>query len=154
MVRNERANADSRHARAGKDGAVFNQDGVLIASIDTFSAQANFSNAKYSVLGNPQEFETLNTFGISINTSRVLVESDEFLQDIIEFMNNPQQLPEWMFQGTVDGLNGSEERIVYPQCVPTGTIDLQNITVGDVLKRQMNFFCNGRPQINSLLTLD
>lgn len=154
MARNERASTDARHARTGKDGAIFDVEGVLLASVDTFNAQSNFSNAKYSVLGDPQEHETANTFGISISMSSVVVESDIFIQQIVEFMNDPQKIPYWAFQGTILGRNGSEERIVYPECVPSGNIDLQNITVGDVIKRQMNLFCNGKPQLNSLLTLD
>lgn len=154
MARNGRASADARHARTGKDGAIFNADGVLLASVDTFNAQANFSNAKYSVLGDPQEHETANTYGITISMSSVVVESDTYIQEIIAFMDDPESIPYWTFQGTIMGRNGSEERIVYPECVPSGNMDLQNITVGDVIKRQMSLFCNGKPVLNSLLTLD
>lgn len=154
MARNERASTDARHARTGKDGAIYNANGVLLATVDTFNAQANFSNAKYSVLGDPQEHETANTYGITITMSRVVVESDEYIRETIDFMNDPKTIPYWTFQGTIEGRNGSEERIVYPECVPSGNLDLQNITVGDVIKRQMSLFCNGKPLMNSMLTLD
>ena len=41
------------------------------------------------------------------------------------------------------GRNGSEERLVYNDCVPSGNIDLQNVTVGDLIKRQWSLFVNG-----------
>lgn len=154
MAINNRASADARHGRTGKDGAIYDADGVLLATVDSFQSQANFSNAKYSVLGDPQEHETSNTYGITITMSRVVVESDKFTQDIIAAMDESQAMPYWTLQGTIKGRNGSEERIVYPECVPSGNIDMQNITVGDVIKRQMSLFCNGKPSINSLLTVD
>ena len=35
-MRNERAAGDSRHARTGKDGAFYNKDGVLLATVEQF----------------------------------------------------------------------------------------------------------------------
>lgn len=45
--------------------------------------------------------------------------------------------------GVIKGRNGSEERLVYNDCVPSGNIDLQNVTVGDLIKRQWSLFVNG-----------
>ena len=33
MIRNERAAGDSRHARTGKDGAFYSEDGVLLGVV-------------------------------------------------------------------------------------------------------------------------
>ena len=35
-MRNPRAASDTRHARTGKDGAFYTEDGVLIASVESF----------------------------------------------------------------------------------------------------------------------
>ena len=70
MIRNERAAGDSRHARTGKDGAFYSEDGVLLATVDTFTSNVNYNNAKYSVLGDAQEHETANTFAVSLTMSR------------------------------------------------------------------------------------
>ena len=96
-MRNERAAADSRHARTGKDGAFYSEDGVLLATVDTFTSNVNWNNAKYSVLGDAQEHETAN---------------------------------------------------------PSGQVDIQNVTVGDVIKRNWNFFVNRPPKLQSLLGVD
>ena len=37
---NTRAAGDSRFARTGKDGAIYNSDGVLLATVDSFTARA------------------------------------------------------------------------------------------------------------------
>lgn len=45
-----------------KDGAFYSEDGVLLATVDTFTSNVNWNNAKYSVLGDAQEHETANTW--------------------------------------------------------------------------------------------
>ncbi len=153
MAINARAATDSRHARTGKDAAIYDGDGNMIASVDSFQAQTNFSNAKYQPLGDWQEYESASTFGISITMSQIVIEDDTFISDVLAYMNDGIT-PNWKFQGTLTGLNGSEERIVYPQCIPSGNWDLQNFTTGDVIKRQMSMFCNGKPEKTSDLTIE
>lgn len=40
----------------------------------------------------------------------------------------------------------------YRQCVPSGAIDLQNVTVGDLLKRAWSMFVNEPPELQKLLS--
>lgn len=149
-MRNVRAAGDTRHARTGKDGAVYNNDGVLLATVESFTSTVTYNNAKYSVLGDAQEHETANTFSVSIEMSQIVVEDDEFIRELMEAMET-QIMPNWNFQGSLLGLNGSEERVTYRECVPSGQIDIQNITVGDVIKRKWGFFVNRPPKLQSLL---
>ena len=150
---NTRTGADARHARTGKDGALYNSDGVLLATIESFQSQAAFNNAKYQVLGDGQEHEAMNTYGITLTASQVVVEDDQFIEDIFTFMQT-QVMPEWSFQGVLQGRNGSEERVVYREVIPSGTIDLENISTGDVVKRAWSFFVNQAPALQSRLTVD
>ena len=149
---NTRAAGDARHARTGKDGALYNEDGVLLATVESFQAQASYSNAKYSVLGNAQELETANTFGITLTMSQIVVEDDEFIVELMEAMET-QTMPVWNFQGVLTGRNGSEERVTYREVVPSGSIDIQNITTGDVIKRSWSSFVNRPPTLQSKLTV-
>lgn len=150
---NTRAAGDARHARTGKDGAFYNQDGVLLATVESFTSNVSFNNASYSVLGNAQELETANTFKVTLTMSQVVVEDDAFIQELVEAMKT-QQMPYWNFQGVLMGRNGSEQRMVYSECVPSGQIDLQNITTGDVVKRSWNFAVNQPPDLQSLLNIN
>ena len=147
---NTRAAGDARHARTGKDGAFYNADGVMLASVESFTSNVNFNNASYAVLGNAQELETANTFKVALTMSQIVVEDDAFIQELVEAMKN-QTMPYWTFQGTLTGRNGSEQRMVYSECVPSGQVDLQNITTGDVVKRAWNFAVNQPPDLQSLL---
>lgn len=152
-MRNGRAAGDSRHARTGKDGAFYNKDGVLLATVEQFTSNVNFSNAKYSVLGNAQELETANTFAVSLTMSQIVVEDDEFIVELLNALEK-QVMPVWDFQGSLLGRNDSEERVIYRDCVPSGQIDIQNVSVGDVIKRNWNFFVNRAPELQSLLSID
>ncbi|MDE6914810.1 MAG: hypothetical protein K2P35_14135 [Lachnospiraceae bacterium] len=152
-MRNERASSDTRHARTGKDGAFFNKDGVLIATVEQFTSNVSWNNAKYSVLGDAQEHETANTFAISLTMSQIVVEDDEFIVELMTSLQT-QVMPSWTFQGSLLGRNGSEERVIYRECVPSGQVDIQNVAVGDVIKRNWNFFVNRAPSLQSLLSVD
>lgn len=152
MAINARAAGDSRHARTGKDGAFYNKDGVMLASVETFASNVTFNNSPYKVLGDPQEHETAASYSVSLTMTQIVVEDDAF---IIELMNSLEtgNMPVWDFQGTLKGLNGSEERIVYRDCLPSGQVDLQNIAVGDTIKRSWNFFVNRPPKLQNLLSI-
>ena len=152
-MRNERAAGDARHARTGKDGAFYNKNGVLIASVEQFASSVNWNNAKYKVLGDAQEHETADTFAVNLTMSQSVIEDDAFIVEMAEAMET-QVMPIWDFQGSILGRNGSEERVTYRDCIPSGTVDLQNVTVGDVIKRNWNFFVNRNPKLQSRLSID
>lgn len=152
MPINARAAGDSRHARTGKDGAFYNKDGVMLASVETFTSNVTWNNAKYNVLGDPQEHETSASYAVNLTMTQVVVEDDQFIVELFEAMESGNT-PCWDFQGTLTGLNGSEERVVYRDCLPSGQVDLQNIAVGDVIKRAWNFFVNRPPKLQSLLSI-
>lgn len=149
---NTRAAGDARQARTGKDGAFYNADGVLLATVESFSSNVSFNNASYSVLGNAQELESANTFKVTLTMSQIVVEDDAFIQELMTAMKE-QTMPYWNFQGVLTGRNGSEQRVVYSECVPSGQVDLQNITTGDVVKRAWNFAVNQSPELQSLLSI-
>lgn len=151
-MRNVRAAGDSRHAITGKDGAFFNEDGVLLATVDSFTSNVSFNNAKYSVLGDGQEHETANTFSVSLTMSQLVIEDDAFIVELMEALET-QIMPRWNFQGSIMERNGSEERVAYYECIPSGQVDLQNISTGDVIKRSWNFFVNRPPKLQKLLTI-
>lgn len=152
-MRNAQAAGDSRHARTGKDGAFFDKDGVMLATVESFTSNVNWSNAKYSVLGDAQEHETANTFAVNLTMSQIVVEDDRFIEELMTALET-QIMPTWDFQGTLLGRNDSEERVVYRDCIPSGQVDIQNIAVGDVIKRNWNFFVNRPPKLQSLLSVD
>lgn len=151
-MRNGRAAKDSRHARTGKDGAFYSKSGKLLATVEQFTSNVNWNNAKYSVLGDAQEHETANTFSVSLTMSQIVVEDDKFIVELMDALET-QIMPVWDFQGSLMGRNDSEERVIYRDCIPSGQVDIQNVAVGDVIKRNWNFFVNRAPKLQSLLSI-
>ena len=152
-MRNPQAAFDSRHARTGKDGAFYDEDGVLLATVEQFTSNVSYNNAQYEVLGDAQEHESAKTFKVSLTMSQIVVEDDRFFVEVMESLES-QIMPVWNFQGSLLGRNGSEERVTYYECIPSGQIDIQNVAVGDVIKRAWNFHVNRPPKLTDLLSVD
>lgn len=148
---NNRAPIDARKVLTGKDGALYNDEGVMLATVETFQTQVNVTNAKYQPLGDAQEHEVFQAYGVTLTFTEVVIADERFIQELFKGMKTGV-MPAWNFQGVVKGRNGSEQRMIYRQCVPSGTIDLQNLSVGDTIKRAWSLFVNDPPELQSLLT--
>ena len=150
-MRNRAAAGDARFARTGKDGLLYNDRGTLIATIESFQSNVSYNNQAYTVLGDPQEHETSDTYKVTLTASQMVIEDDEFIQDLVASMEQNQP-PQWNLRGSLLGNNSSEQSVTYRDCLPSGQIDLQNISVGQVVKRNWNFIVNRPPKLSSLLT--
>lgn len=149
---NNKAGGHAKHARTGKDGALYDSGGNLMATVESFTAQVSMNNAQYQVLGNSLELEAQATHKVTLTFSQICLVSDKFLSGLMDFFKNGKTI-NWTFQGVVKGINGSEERIVYKNCIPSGQIDLQNLNTGDVVKRNWSFNCNSEPVLQKKLTI-
>ena len=147
---NNRGPQDTRFALTGKDGGIMDGNGKLLATVESFTAQVNITNVKYQPLGDMQEHEAPATYAVTLTFSQVVIEDDAFIQEFVAALR-AGTLPMWNFQGLVKGRNGTEQRMNYRSCVPSGTIDLQNLTVGDAIKRAWNFAVNEPPTLQALL---
>jgi hypothetical protein len=149
---NTRSAQDARNVLTGKDGAFYNDEGTMLATVETFTAQVSNNNASYSPLGDAQEHDVPATYKVTLTMSQVVIEDDDFIQEYMAALAEGT-LPQWNFQGMTRGRNGSEQRINYRSCVPQGTIDLQNLAIGETIKRNWSFTVNEPPVLQSLLTV-
>ncbi|MCD8195886.1 MAG: hypothetical protein LUE24_02985 [Lachnospiraceae bacterium] len=148
---NTRGAQDVRSVLTGKDGALYDDEGTMLATVESFTTQVNVSNATYQPLGDMQTHEAAQSYTVSLTFSQIIIEDDAFISEFMDALSEGT-LPMWNFQGLVKGRDGSEQRMNYRSCIPTGTIDLQNLTVGDVIKRSWSFTVNEPPALQSLLT--
>lgn len=148
---NKRHTIDSRKVLTGKDGAIYDDAGTMLATVESFQAQVNVTNAKYQPLGDMQEHEAAQSYAVSLTFSQIVIEDDAFIQEFMEALKEGM-MPSWNFQGLVKGRNGTEQRMNYRSCIPTGTVDLQNLTVGDIIKRSWSFTVNEPPTLQKLLS--
>lgn len=148
---NNRAIVDSRKVLTGKDGALYNDAGTMLATVESFQSQVSVTNAPYQPLGDMQEHEAPQSYKVSLTLSQIVIEDDALIQEFLAGLKSGT-LPSWNFQGVVTGRNGSEERMNYRSCIPSGTINLQNLSVGDLIKRAWNFTVNEPPALQKLLS--
>jgi len=150
MINNSAAE-DVRKVLTGKDGGLYDDEGTLLATMETYQSQVNVSNAKYQPLGSMQEQEVPQSYSVTLNFTEIVIEDSKFIQQLMEGLKSGV-MPVWNFQGKLVGRNGTTEHINYRSCVPSGTIDLQNLTVGDIVKRAWSLFVNKPPELQTLLT--
>ena len=143
----------ARQVRTGKDGAIYNSMGNLLASMESYNSQINFVNAKHQELGNNQVLEANTGYEVTLKFTETVVEDIQFVEDV-NLYQNEGIVPNWTFQGVICGANGSEDRTIYPNCIPSGTLDLQNVSSGDVIKRAWSVYVNGRVRKQGTLTAD
>ena len=82
-MRNTSSASDSR---SGKDASVYNENGVMVAYIETFKSTVNFANSKYKVLGDMQEHATPGSYTVTLSFSAITIMSEEFFTDVMAAM--------------------------------------------------------------------
>ena len=151
MAVNESPAVDVRKVLSGKDGVLYDGDGNMMATMESFSAQANVTNATFQPLGSAMERSAMTSYRVNLTMSEIIVTDSAFFKKIMKGLQTGI-MPVFNFRGMVRSpYNGSKEQVVYRDCVPDGTIDIQNMTVGDLYKRSWNFICNNPPEPMSYL---
>lgn len=149
MAVNESPAVDVRKVMSGKDGTLYDGDGKMMVTMESFSAQANITNATFQPLGSAMERSAMTSYRVNLTMSEIVVHDNEFFVKIMEGLKTGV-MPVFNFRGMIRSpYNGSKEQVVYRDCVPDGSIDIQNMTVGDLYKRSWNFICNNPPELQS-----
>ena len=132
---------------------LYDGDRTLLPAWKHFASKATYNNVKYRPLGDPlRNMRHPNSYGITITVTEIVIEDIDMFKTLMESMKTGVT-PQFVFQGVLIGLNGSEERVVYRECIPSGDIDLQNVANGDVIKRNWSFFVNGKPDLQKELSI-
>lgn len=143
--------ADVRKIMSGKDGALYDENGTLLVSIENFQSQVAINNATYQPLGDAQEHAAMTSYRVTLTFSEIIVEDSKFFQQLMSGLKN-HKMPVWTFRGMVRSpYDSSEEQVIYRDCVPDGNIDIQNMQVGELYKRPWSFVCNKPPELQKLL---
>jgi len=142
---------DVRKVMSGKDGCLYDGDGNMLVTMESFSAQANVTNATFQPLGSAMERSSMTSYRVNLTMSEIVVHDNIFFAKIMEGLQTGI-MPVFNFRGMIRSpYNGSKEQVVYYDCVPDGSIDIQNMTTGELYKRSWNFICNNPPVLQSRL---
>ena len=154
---NDQSILDVRKLITGKDGQLFvtTSKGVnmFLAECDTFQVQLSPTNTDYQPVGSALTYAVNTGYSLTLTLTEAVVRDDGMFE---ELLNDIQQgyFPGYDFQGKLRRRDGQVQRIVYRQCVPDGTIDLQNVTPGEIVKRSWSFRINASPEVIDLFRAD
>ena len=114
---------DVRKVMSGKDGGLYDENGTLLVSTESFQSSVAVNNQTYQPLGDAQEHGTMSSYKVTLQFSEIIVETSEFFKQLMEGLRT-HRMPVWNFRGMVRSpYDGSEEQTVYRDCVPDGNID-------------------------------
>jgi hypothetical protein len=147
---NDQSILDVRQLITGKDGQLFVSSragvNIFLAEADTFSAQLSPTNVNYQPVGSALEYAVNTGYSITLAMTEAVVRDDVMLEELIDDIRQGY-FPSYEFQGKLRRRDGQAQRIVYRRCVPDGTIDLQNLTPGEIIKRSWSFRVNASPEM-------
>ena len=141
---------DVRKLITGKDGQLFVTTkagtNIFLAEVDTFQAQISPANTDYQPVGSALVFAVHTGYSVTLTLTEAVVRDDVMLEELISDLQEGY-FPSFDFQGKLRRRDGRAERIVYRNCVPDGSIDLQNLTPGEIIKRSWSFRVNASPEM-------
>lgn len=147
---NDQSLLDVRKLITGKDGRLFvtTKKGInlFLAEVDTFQTQISPANIDYQPVGSALVYAVNTGYHVTLTLTEAVVWDDVMLTELIADLQNGY-FPSFDFQGKMRRRDGQTERVVYRNCVPDGTIDLQNLNPGEMIKRAWSFRVNATPEI-------
>ena len=147
---NDQSLLDVRKLITGKDGQLFVTTkagtNIFLAEVDTFQAQISPNNTDYQPVGSALVYAVNTGYSVTLTLTEAVVRDDVMIDELVRDLQSGY-FPSFDFQGKMRRRDGQAERLVYRNCVPDGTIDLQNLTPGEVIKRAWSFRVNATPEI-------
>ena len=147
---NDRSLLDVRKLISGKDGRLFvttkRGTNIFLAEVDTFQTQINPANTDYQPVGSALIYAVNTGYSVTLTLTEAVIRDDVMLDELISDLQNGY-CPSFDFQGKMRRRDGQSERMVYRNCVPDGTVDLQNLNPGDIIKRAWSFRVNATPEM-------
>ena len=119
---------------------------LFLAEVDTFQAQLSPANTDYQPVGSALVYAVNTGYSVTLTLTEAVVRDDVMLTELIADLQNGY-FPSFDFQGKMRRRDGQAERVVYRNCIPDGTIDLQNLNPGEIIKRAWSFRVNATPEI-------
>lgn len=140
---------DPRQILTGSDGELYSDDGVFLAQVNTFNSEVEPITTTYMPAGSRQEVTIITGYRVTLTLEEIVVR-DEMLNKVLTALRNGEPIS-LGFMGVVRGRNGKVQRVVYRGCVPNGTIGLQSVSPGEIIRRSWTFAVNDPPDLQSLL---
>ena len=137
----------------GKDGKLFVTVGgtqYFLAEINQFATNMNVNSTDVQPVGSMIVFGVPTGVTFDLTFTEMVVRDDVIMAPLLEGIANGI-IPTYDFQGMMGKPDSTEQRITYNWCTPNGQFGLQNLTPGEVVKREQSFRINSVPKLISRL---
>lgn len=152
MAAGNNSTLDTTELMTGKDGKLFvevNGVNTFLAEINEFKVAMNVNTAEYQGVGSILVGTVPTGVTFDLTYTEAVIRDDVIMAPLLNAIQNGYLLV-YNFQGVNTKPDGSSEgRIAFNNAVPNGTIDLMNLTPGDVIKRANSFRLNSIPKMIS-----
>lgn len=150
-MKNDQSLLDVRKALTGKDGKVFvtiNGESYFLAEAESFSATLNLTNTDIQPMGSILTYGVPVSVSVAITLSEIVIRDDVMIEPLVQAISEGY-IPSFDLQAVLDRniFDGQESRQTFRNCIPTDSIQLMNITPGEVIKREWNFRGNALPEL-------
>ena len=87
-VLNSAPAVDVRKVMSGKDGALYDDEGNLLAQIESFQSQVNITNQTYQPLGSAQERSSMTSYKVTLTMTEIVIVNNNFSRMLFDGMKN------------------------------------------------------------------
>ncbi len=140
---------DTTKLMTGKDGQLFviQNDGtqIFLAEVDTFQAQLSVNNTDYQPVGSALSYAVSTGYSVTLTLTEAVVRDDVMLKKLFDDIKQGY-FPTFDFQGKLRRRDGQYARQIFKNCIPDGSIDIMNLSPGDIIKRSWSFRVNSIPE--------
>lgn len=146
---NMESTSDIRKVLTGKDGKLYvtvNNKAYFLAEATEFTAQMSVSNQDYQPIGSIMVYAVTTGVSMTLTLTEAVIRDNLMITELVKEVNKGH-VPSFEFSGQLFRDGGMGEKVVFRNCIPDGTIDLINLTPGDIIKRSWTFRVNMLPDL-------
>ncbi len=141
---------DTRKVLSGKDGRLYitlNEETFFLAECSAFTATLNFTNSDVQTIGNMLIGAVPTGVSVSLSMTELYIRDDVMMTPILNAIKQGY-MPRYDFQCVLDRtiIDGTESRQTYRNCIPDGSVNLFNITPGEIVQREWSYRVNALPE--------
>lgn len=152
MAKGNSTTLNTTELMTGKDGKLFVKAGdvnVFLAEVNEYKVMMNINSTEYQGVGSILVGTVPTGVTFDLTFTEAVIRDDVIMAPLLEAIANGY-IPSYDFQGLAEKPDGSsEERIAFNNAMPNGSFGLQNLTPGEVVKREQSYRLNSIPKLIS-----
>lgn len=140
---------DPRKILRGYDGLLYH-DGNLLAEVNEFSASITITNTDYQPAGSKLVVGVTTGYSVGLTFTETVIKDARLLKRLLDHIKGDEEI-DFDFLGELEGHDGTTGRYAFRACEPDGSIDIVNVSPGDIIRRSWGWRVNEPPDLQDVL---